>query len=302
MFTKQLVDDDRSPRQPLLTKSELADHVRLLRQNLAKDPPTPLPPDVPRGWWQRIAIPGMGRYTTSDHAILKISDPGWLNTLGASLTVDEGFILRPMPKWAYLRPIFPDVSGKSILEIGSNNGFFCFEFEELGAAKVTGVEQFDGFIALAQWMAKARGSAIDFRLADALLDLSLPSHDIVFMGEVYGHFVDPFFGVLRAINLAKEALVIDNATMPTAEYGIDLGAEIDPTTGEMTYHAWMLSDGLMLAYLLLCGIPPEKITRYVAPWPNHIVYVIDTREVGKFRAANQVPPGNTSFVNMVWKV
>jgi 2-polyprenyl-3-methyl-5-hydroxy-6-metoxy-1,4-benzoquinol methylase len=301
MFTKQIIDDDKSPKNPLLTERELVEHVRLLRQHLAKDTATPLPPDIPRGWWQRIAIPGTDRFTTSDHDSLEISDPGYLNRLGGALTTQEGFILRPMPKWAYLKPIFPDVSGKSILEIGCNNGFFCFEFEQLRAAMVTGAEVFEGFIEPARWMANARGSIVDFLMTDALLDLSLPAHDIVFMSEVYAHFVDPFFGLLRAINLAKEILVIDSATLSSLKYEIDLGAGIDPATGKMTYHFWILSDGLMLAYLLLCGIPPENVTRYVAPWPNHIVYVIDTREVAKYRAENDFQPCNTSFINAAWK-
>src|SRR5262249_52741715 len=125
--------------------------------------------------------------------------------------------------------------------------------------------------------------------------------DIVFMSEVYAHFVDPLFGLLRAVNLAKETLVIDNATLPNSNYEIDLGADFDPATGKMTYHAWILSDGLMLAYLFLCGIPPEKVTRYVAPWPNHIVYVIDTREVAKYRAEFDFQPCNISFINAAWK-
>ena len=83
------------------------------------------------GWWQRIALPGLKGFTTSRHDTLQISDPGFLNTLGNRLTAEEGFILRPMLKWAYLKPIFPNLEGKSVLEIESNNGFFCFEFEKL---------------------------------------------------------------------------------------------------------------------------------------------------------------------------
>ena len=57
----------------------------------------------------------------------------------------------------------------------------------------------------------------------------------------------------------------------------------------------------MLVYLMLCGIPPERVTRYFAPWKNHIVYVIDTRDVANYRKANHFQPGNTSFVNMQWR-
>jgi hypothetical protein len=118
------------------------------------------------------------------------------------------------------------------------------------------------------------------------------------MSEVHAHFVDRFFGIIRAVNLAKEALVIDGPALPSANNEIDLGAGIDPATSELIYHAWIMSDGLMLSYLLLCGIPPEKVKRYTAPWPNHILYVIDTRDVAAYREAHDFQPCNSSFINL----
>ena len=214
--TKKLVDIDKSPKAPLLTDQDLSRVLEALRRHLKTDSATavmaelktlPVSEALGHSWFQRLAIPGTTCFTTSDHSLLDISDPGYLNTLGKMLTPNEGFILRPMPKWAYLKPILPEIAGKTILEIGSNNGFFCFEFEQLGAAHVTGAEVHAGFIKSAQWIAMARGARnIDFLLTDALLDLRLPAHDIVFMSEVYNHFIDPLFGILRAINLAKETV------------------------------------------------------------------------------------------------
>jgi hypothetical protein len=120
------------------------------------------------------------------------------------------------------------------------------------------------------------------------------------MSEVHAHFIDPFFGVLRAVNLAKETLIIDGAAIAGQGYKIDLSADLHATTGKMTYHAWILSDGVMLAYLLLCGVPPERVKRYVAPWEHHIVYVIDTSDVASYRKANDFQAANTSFINMNW--
>jgi 2-polyprenyl-3-methyl-5-hydroxy-6-metoxy-1,4-benzoquinol methylase len=309
-FTKQLVDYSRSPVAPLMSAEELLSYIKSLRLHLADDDSTDVKaqtktPEVAAmlgEWWQRMALPGTKCFTTSDHSRLVSSNPGFLNTLGDALTPEEAFILRPMPKWAYLKPIFPNVKGKSVLEIGCNNGFFCFEFAELGANQVTGAEVYEGFIKRARWMAAARGTEnIEFLLTDALLDLTLPSYDVVFMSEVLGHFVDPFFGILRAINLAKETVIIDNAAMTSLGYEMDLGAGLDPVTGKKTYHAWLISDGLMLNYLLLCGVPPERVKRYISPWQNHIVYVIDTSDVANYRKANDFQPSNTSFINMEWK-
>ena len=311
MFPKRLLNSDLSPKKKLISGAELESKVGKLRDLLAADSSpevvaelkTPSANGLPRGWWQRMAVPGTNYFTTSNHDSLQITDPGFLNTLGGRLTPREGFILRPVPKWAYLEPILPQVAGKSVLEIGCNNGFFCFEFSRLGATKVTGAEVFQGFVRLARWMANERGTTnIEFLLTDALLDLTLPAHDIVFMSEVYAHFIDPLFGLLRAVNLAKETLVIDSATLTRAGYEMDLQAGLDPATGKMKYHSWVLSDGLVLAYLLLCGVPPERVTRYIAPWDNHIVYVIDTRYVAQYRKDNDFQPCNTSFINMDWKM
>jgi 2-polyprenyl-3-methyl-5-hydroxy-6-metoxy-1,4-benzoquinol methylase len=301
-------DRDKSPKKPLFRDDELRRHLFALRQHITRDASAVVAAELKspavyealeRSWWQRLAIPGTECFTTSDRARLLVGDPGFLNTLGNTLTPEEGFILRPMPKWAYLKPIFPNVAGKTVLEIGCNNGFFCFEFAQMGAAHVTGVEIVEGFIRQARWMAAARSiKGVSFLQTDALLDLSLPQYDVVFMSEVYTHFVDPFFGILRAVNLAREAVIIDNAALTTPEYAIDIRAGLDPSTGRMTYHAWILSDGLMLTYLLLCGIPPERVTRYFAPWQNHIVYVIDTRDVANYRRNNDFQPCNTSFIGM----
>jgi 2-polyprenyl-3-methyl-5-hydroxy-6-metoxy-1,4-benzoquinol methylase len=304
----ELVDCDKSPKARLMSDGDSKSHLEALRRHLATDTSAAVKAGLEspaaskafgHDWWQRLAIPGTNCFTTSDHGRLKISDPGLLNTLGNKLTPEEGFLLRPMPKWAYLEPIFPVLAGKTILEIGCNNGFFCFEFQQLGAAQVTGAEVYEGFINPARWMAAARGTQnIEFLLTDALLDFGLPAHDVVFMSEVYGHFVDPLFGILRAINLAKQTLIIDSAALTSSNYEISLRPGVHPTTGKMQYHTWILSDGLMLAYLLLCGVPPEKVTRYFAPWPNHIVYVIDTRDVANYRKANDFQPCNTSFIKM----
>jgi SAM-dependent methyltransferase len=307
MFTNRLIDIEKSPKAPLLSEEDVADHVRSLRQHLSIDDTTEVKESLQSrfvqeclkyGWWQRLAIPGTPCFTTSDHQRLKISDPGWLNTLGGALSLEEGCILRPMPKWAYLKPILPDLKNRSVMEIGCNNGYFCFQFLDMGACHVTGVEVYEGFAAAGRWMMAARKAQnLELVATDALLNLALRRHDVVFMSEVHAHFVDPLFGILRAVNLAKETLIIDGPAISSSKYEIDLGAGINPATGKLTYHGWNMSDGLTLSYLLLCGIPPEKVKRYIAPWPNHILYVIDTRDVAAYREANDFQPCNTSFIN-----
>ena len=310
-FTKQLVDPAQSPRRTLMTHDQITRHVELLREHLARDRTEQarlalrtkkVREGLTAEWWQRIPFRRTSVTTKSDWARADLSDPGWLNTLGGALRTDEGALLRPMPKWAYLEPLMPDLAGKTVLEIGCNNGFFSFAFQELGAKHVTGIDVAEQYVERARWMADYRRvTNIDFRIGDPLLDLTIPKHDVVFMSEVHGHFIDPLYGVLRAINLANETLILDGAADPAAGLGLDLGAGVDPATGRLTYHAWLMSDGLMLSYLYLCGVEPQRVTRYVAPWPNHIAYVIDTTGVAEFRRVNDFHPANTSFINMAFR-
>lgn len=308
IFTKEFFVTARSPQRLLLTPERADDLAESLRRHFREDATasttdalgTELAEDASKiCWYQRLKIPGLNLYTTSDHGRLDFpGDPGWLNTLGNRLTSEEGAVLRPMPKWGYIKPVLPDLSGKSVLDIGCNNGFFSFEFSDLGASHVTGVDVYDLFLHGALWMKSLRKvENVEFILMDALLDLSLPKHDIVFMSEVHAHFVDPLFGILRAVNLAKKTLIIDGPALPSENIELDLGGEVNSETRKLLYHAWIMSDGLMLRYLWLCGVEPERVTRYTAPWPNHILYVIDTANVESFRKTFDFQPCNFSFIN-----
>ena len=308
-FTKCLVDLRKSVTKPLISAEDITRVAASLREQLAADNSIKMQGEAvvleaefrKLGWWQRIKVPGWNAYTTSFPAFLHdISDPGWLNTMNGALTPEEGCLLRPLPKWAYVKSLMPNLKGKSVLEIGCNNGFFSFAFaDELKATTVLGIDVTPGFIAGAKWLnERRRNEKISFRVADVMLDMTIQKHDVVFMSEVHSHFVDPFFGILRAVNLAKETLIIDGAAGNGPGLVIDLGAGVHPQTGGLTYHAWLLSDGLMMSFLYLCGVEAERVTRYVAPWQNHICYVIDTTGVKEFRRKNEINPINTSFINM----
>jgi hypothetical protein len=65
MFTKQLVDDEKSPLMPLISEAELERQIVALRSNLADDSSAAVQADLMRPevselvrlpWWQRMAI------------------------------------------------------------------------------------------------------------------------------------------------------------------------------------------------------------------------------------------------------
>jgi hypothetical protein len=41
--------------------------------------------------------------------------------------------------WLASKPFLPDLSGKTVLEVGSIARFFCLQFSVMGAKSVTGV-------------------------------------------------------------------------------------------------------------------------------------------------------------------
>lgn len=202
-----------------------------------------------------------------------------------------------MPKWAYIERVLPDVRGKSVMDIGCNCGFFSFAFLDKGAESMTGIEPVSHYVEAARWLASVRGNRnVQFIQSDVMLDLALKRHDVVFMSEVYTHFIDPLLGILRAINLARETLIIDGPVLTRAQSRMHLNVVVDRKTQRPAYLAWTMSDSLLLSYLALCGVAPEKIVRYVSPMRNHMLYVIDTREVEQYRSQHEFAKSDTPFL------
>jgi 2-polyprenyl-3-methyl-5-hydroxy-6-metoxy-1,4-benzoquinol methylase len=231
-------------------------------------------------WFQRIAFPEHHLTSTSSHKWSNIDEGGYLNTLGGRLTGTEASILRPYPKWLYIEPVLPDLRGKSVLEVGSNNGFFSFRFVEAGAASVTGVDIVEQAVASATWSKGVLGHHnVEFLHTDFLLDLNLQPHDVVFQSEVHNHFLLPFYGLCRMVNLARETLIFDSGVSETPAHTIELASGWERDPARLVYHSFVFSDGLLLDFLNLIGIPPERVIRYRAPGGQHTLYVIDTRGV-----------------------
>jgi SAM-dependent methyltransferase len=290
-----------SPVLPLYTEARALEMVKQLRAMLARDgsPETiaALNSDLARGieqfwgfWFQRIAYPGQHLTSTSNHSWSNIDEAGLLNTLGGRLTAHEASILRPWPKWLYIEPILPDLRGKSVLEVGSNNGFFSFRFAEAGAASVTGVEIVERATASANWSKGVLGHHnVEFLNTDFLLDLTLQPHDVVFQSEVHNHFLLPFYGLCRLVNLARETLIFDGGASETPAHTLALASGWERDPARLLYHSFLFSDGLLLDFLNLIGIPPERITRYRAPGGLHTLYMIDTRGVKERRRELNYP-------------
>lgn len=94
------------------------------------------------------------------------------------------------------------LSGKSVLDIGCNEGFFCFEAKSRGATRVVGLDKSPQFIELAQQRAKTAGADIEFVCSNANDRLPSGSFSIILFLSALHYFDDPH----RILSLIHEAL------------------------------------------------------------------------------------------------
>ncbi len=286
----EAVQEGQSPVRPLYTEAQVTEAVAELRSRLARDD-TPEVRSALRGpfaaevrgwapWYQRIDFPEPSLSSTSDHSAAYL-DEGSFNRLHGRLTSMEASLLRPWPKWCYLKPLLPDVNGKEVLEIGSSHGFFCFRFAELGARQVRGIEVLERACASARWSAEVLGfKNVTFECKDFLVERAIPPADIIFLSEVHNHFLFPFLGLSRLVSLARESVILETTAADIPEHGISLSSGWAAETGKLIYHSFHLSQKLVLDYLNLIGITPAHVVRYQAfDDPRHVIYVMDTRDL-----------------------
>jgi tRNA (mo5U34)-methyltransferase len=111
----------------------------------------------------------------------------------------------------------PDLAGKSVLDIGSWDGFFAFEAERRGASRVLATDSFswsganwgskDGF----ELAREALGSGVEDAYVD-VMDLfpdRLGTFDVVFFLGVLYHMRHPLLALERAAAMTDERLILE---------------------------------------------------------------------------------------------
>jgi tRNA (mo5U34)-methyltransferase len=113
----------------------------------------------------------------------------------------------PAVKFAGFADALPsDLTGKSVLDIGCNAGFYSLEMKRRGAERVLGVDFDERYLAQARFAAEVRGVEIEFR--------QLSVYDVVSLGEKFDLVI--FMGVLYhlrhpllALDLIREHVAKD---------------------------------------------------------------------------------------------
>ena len=123
----------------------------------------------------------------------------------------------PAVKWQSFADAIPqDLTGKSVLDIGCNGGFYSIEMKQRGAERVLGIDFDDDYLAQARFAAEVTGLDIEFRKLSVYDVGALGERfDVVlFMGVLY-HLRHP----LLALDLIHEHVASDLLVFQSMQRG-----------------------------------------------------------------------------------
>ena len=138
--------------------------------------------------------------------------------LGGVWTAPNHFLGNyPGVKWARFADAIPsDLSGKTVLDIGCNAGFYSIEMKRRGAARVVGVDSDERYLAQARFAAEVLGLDIEFRTLSVydVAQLGEKFDVVIFMGVLY-HLRHP----LLALDLIREHVTRDLLVFQSMQRG-----------------------------------------------------------------------------------
>lgn len=145
----------------------------------------------------------------------------WFHNLhlpDGSQTVPDHFLGDfPSYKWKEIAPCLPeDMRGWSVLDVGCNAGFYCFELARRGA-RVVGIDSNPHYLAQACWAAGL------FGLADRVVFKEMQVYDlarasgsfdlVLFLGVFY-HLRYPLLGLDIIAQKARRIMIFQTLTIP----------------------------------------------------------------------------------------
>lgn len=123
----------------------------------------------------------------------------------------------PNFKWTGFKHVVPDdLSGKTVLDIGCNAGFYALEMKRRNAARVVGIDSDPHYLRQAHFAAEHAGLDIEFRQM-SVYDVALLEERfdlVIFMGVLY-HLRHP----LLALDLLHEHVVGDRLLFQCLQRG-----------------------------------------------------------------------------------
>jgi len=131
----------------------------------------------------------------------------------------------PRVKWERFQDSIPaDLTGKTVLDIGCNGGFYSIEMKRRGADRVVGIDFDDRYLAQAKFAAEALGCEIEFRKLSVydVQELGEQFDVVLFLGVLY-HLRHP----LLALDLIHEHVARDLFVFQSLQRGSETIEKID---------------------------------------------------------------------------
>jgi tRNA (mo5U34)-methyltransferase len=133
----------------------------------------------------------------------------------------------PAIKWTRFASALPhDLSGRSVLDIGCNGGFYSIEMKRRGALRVIGIDHDPDYLAQAKFAAEVLELEIEFRRL-SVFDVALLGERfdvVIFMGVLY-HLRHPLLALdLIRAHVAKDMLIFQSmqrGSKDVAELDVD---------------------------------------------------------------------------------
>jgi tRNA (mo5U34)-methyltransferase len=125
----------------------------------------------------------------------------------------------PAVKWRRFQAAIPsDLSGRSVLDIGCNAGFYSLEMKRRGAVRVLGIDTDEDYLAQARFAAEVEGLDIEFRTLSVYDVAAIGARfDIVLFAGVLYHLRHP----LLALDLIHAHAAADLLVFQSMQRGSD---------------------------------------------------------------------------------
>ncbi|MBQ8831303.1 MAG: class I SAM-dependent methyltransferase [Oscillospiraceae bacterium] len=124
-------------------------------------------------------------------------------------------------EWELLKSLFPDVSGKKLLDLGCGYGWHCKYAAQQGAEAVLGIDQSENMIAEAKH--RHPDERITYRVC-ALQDYEYPADDFdVVVSNLVLHYVEDLSSVYKNVHktLKKDGVFLVNIEHPVFTAGVN---------------------------------------------------------------------------------
>jgi tRNA (mo5U34)-methyltransferase len=118
----------------------------------------------------------------------------------------------PAVKWQRFAHAIPsDLTGKTVLDIGCNGGYYSIEMKKRGAERVLGIDFDDDYLAQARFAAEVTGLDIEFRKLSVydVAQLGEEFDVVIFMGVLY-HLRHPLLALDILHGIVRETMIFQS--------------------------------------------------------------------------------------------